>query len=157
VAGRAFTLTAPVSSPHPRLKFKAPPVAEEDLQAAVCKALAMLLKPPAMWWAMPIGHVQLSPAQAARLSRIGLKRGLPDLMLLHGGRLFGIELKRERGGRLSQTRTVRTRSGALRELVGQADVFPRLEAAGMTIAVCSSVADVLAECRAWGLPLRGHC
>jgi hypothetical protein len=137
-----------------RLKLVAPAPDETETQASVCKALAMLLKPPAMWWAMPVGHIQLSAAQAARLSRIGLRRGLPDLMLLHGGRVYGVELKRE-GGQLSQTRTVRTASGGLRELAGQADVFPRLEAAGMTIAVCSSVQEVLAQCRAWGLPLRG--
>ena len=151
-----MSAAAPRVSPAkpPRLVLRAPVAAEEDTQAAVARALAMMLMPPAMWWAMPVGHIQLSAAQAARLSRIGLRRGLPDLMLLHGGRCYGIELKREGSGQLSKTRMVRRANGSLRELVGQADVFPRLEAAGMTIAVCTSVPEVLAQCRAWGLPVR---
>jgi hypothetical protein len=49
---------------------------------------------------------------------------------------------------------VRTKRGGWRELTGQEDVFPRLEDAGMTIAVCRSVPEVLAILRAWGVPMR---
>ena len=95
------------------------------------------------------------PRYAAKLSRLGLKRGWPDVQIVFGGRIYGIELKR-RGGRLSRTRIVRTRRGSLRELVGQEDEFPRLEAAGMTIGVCSSLPAVLAFLTAAGVPLRPH-
>jgi hypothetical protein len=51
---------------------------------------------------------------------------------------------------------VRTRRGAWREVIGQEETFPRLERAGMRIAVCRSVDEVLAALRAWGVPLRAH-
>lgn len=118
----------------------------------MAKALDILLLPPAVWFAMPVGHIKLTPAQAALLSRIGVKRGLPDLMVLYGG-IYGIELKRGEGS-LSRTRTVRTKRGALRILEGQLDVFPRLRRAGMKIEVCYSLDEVLAALRAWNIPIR---
>jgi hypothetical protein len=44
----------------------------------------------------------------------------------------------------------------LRELAGQEDVFPRLEAAGMVIGVCHSVSEMLTFLAACGVPLRVH-
>jgi hypothetical protein len=113
-----------------------------------------LLLPPAVWFAMPVGHIKLTKAQAARLTEIGLKRGLPDIFVLHQ-RLYGVELKRP-GGQLSRTRIVRTRRGGLRELAGQRETFPVLEAAGLTIAVCDSLLAVLAFLTACGVPLRPY-
>jgi hypothetical protein len=133
-------------------RLTAPVVAEEELHAAVARALDLLLLPPAMWTTFPAGAVPLPPQFAAKLARLGLHRGWPDLLVLHG-RLFGIELKRVGGG-LSRTRVVRTRSGASRVLDGQVDVFPRLVAAGMLIAVCRSVDEVLAALATWQVPLR---
>jgi hypothetical protein len=134
-------------------KLTAPEPLEIDIHASVAAALDALLLPPAVWFTYPAGAAQLSPQQMARYSRIGLKRGLPDLFVLHGGRLHGIELKR-RGGQLSKTRVVKTRHG-LRILVGQAERFAELEAAGMEpIAICRSVDEVLATITRWGIPVR---
>lgn len=117
--------------------------------------LDALLAPPAFWFTYPAGGVQLSPAQAARFSRIGLKRGLPDIWILYEG-AWCIELKRH-GGELSKTKVVRTRRGSPRILDGQADVFPRLIEAGVRrIAVCHSAEEMLAALKRWGIPLRGH-
>jgi hypothetical protein len=127
---------------------------EQELHASVADALDKLLMPPAQWTTFPAGSVPLPPQYAAKLSRLGLKRGWPDVLVLHR-RLIGIELKR-RGGRLSRTRIVRTKRGALRELAGQEDVFPRLEAAGMVIGVCHSVSEMLTFLAACGVPLRVH-
>ncbi|MGC8476310.1 MAG: hypothetical protein ACP5NP_08150 [Acetobacteraceae bacterium] len=137
----------------PRFRMAAPAPAETDIHAAVADALAVLLLPPAAWTTSPAGHVALPPAVAAKLARLGLKRGIPDVLIWHGGRSYGIELKR-RGGRLSRTRTVRTRHGALRVVEGQTETFPRLEAAGMQIAVCETVPAVLAALAEWGVPVR---
>lgn len=139
----------------PALRLAAPIPAEADIQASVAKALDTLLLPPAQWTTFPAGHVQLPKAAAARLARVGLKRGWPDVLVLHDGTLHGIELKRP-GGRLSKTRTIRTKRGALRVLDGQQDTFPRLEAAGMKIAVCSTVEAVLRALEGWGVPLRRY-
>jgi hypothetical protein len=130
-----------------------PPIPEEDLHCAVVQALDRLLLPPTQWTTFPAGQIKLPPMLAAKLARMGLKRGWPDVLILHG-KLYGIELKR-RGGKLSKTYFTRDkRTGALRERLGQADVFPKLEEAGMTIAVCSSLLEVYAQLSAWGIPMR---
>jgi hypothetical protein len=139
----------------PRFRLTAPEPVERDIHEACAAALDMLLAPPAVWFTYPAGASQLSPQQMARHSRIGLKRGLPDLWILHHG-VYCIELKRK-GGRLSKTRVARTRRGSPRILTGQADVFPQLLASGgvADIAICHSVDEVLAQLARWQIPLRG--
>ena len=102
-------------------RLVAPVVPEDDLHASVAKTLDMLLLPPAQWTTFPAGSVPLPPQFAAKLARLGLKRGWPDVLVLHR-LLYGIELKRS-GAKLSKTRLVRTQRGALRQLDGQEDVF----------------------------------
>lgn len=136
-------------------RLVAPVVPELDIHQACAQALDRLLLPPAVWFTYPAGAVKLSPEQHARYSALGLKRGLPDLFVLYGG-LYGVELKR-RGGVLSKTRIVRTRRGSPRELIGQADMFPKLLAAGMRdIAIAHSVDEMLEHLVCWGIPLSGR-
>ena len=136
-----------------RLVAQEPP--EDAMQAAVFDAFDVLLLPPAFAWAMPIGHIKLTPAQAARLKRIGTKPGLPDIMVAYGGSVFGIELKKP-GERLSRTRRYRTKRGTLMEVPGQVETFPKLTAAGMRLAVCRNVDEVLDALAGWRVPLRAH-
>lgn len=136
-------------------RLSAPEPLEFDIHQACGEALDKLLLSPAQWACYPAGGVQLSPQQTARLARLGLKRGWPDLIIVFEGLVFGIELKR-RGGRLSKTRVGRTRRGAPRIYEGQEDTFPRLRAAGMTIGIAHSVDELLAQIRVWGIPLRAH-
>ena len=136
----------------PRLKLVAPVVSEDALHCAVADLLDFALLPPAMWCCYPAGSVPLAPEYRVKLMRFGLKPGWPDILVLHG-RLYGIELKTANGV-LSRTRTVRTRTGGLREIQGQAAVFPKLVAAGACIAVCRSVDEVLAALADWQVPLR---
>ncbi len=136
-----------------QFRLKAVPVPEDSLHEATAKALDLLLLPPAAWSTFPAGNVPLPPEYAAKLFRLGLKRGWPDILVIHGGRIVGIELKRI-GGILSRTRTVRTRSGALRVVEGQVDVFARLALAGMILEVCETVDDVLAALRKHDVPVR---
>jgi hypothetical protein len=134
-------------------RLKAPVTPEDQLQETVARALTILVMPPAAWTHFPAGSVPLPPQFAAKLNRFGLQRGWPDFLIVHRG-IFGIELKRA-DGRLSITRTVRTRRGALRVLDGQREVFPRLLEAGFAgIAVCRSLDEVLAALQGWGVPLR---
>jgi hypothetical protein len=131
-----------------------PPVYEQDIQETCAAALDRLLLPPAMWFAYPAGVIELSGRQMARLTRHGLKRGLPDIWILYG-RAYCIELKRH-GGALSKTRVARTRRGSPRVLVGQEEIFPQLIGTGAVeaIAVCTSVDEVLAQLARWHIPLR---
>ena len=137
----------------PPFRLQPPDLDEDTLHASVAAALTLLVMPPAAWTCFPAGNVKLPPAAAAKLARFGLKRGWPDLLLVHNGRIYGLELKRHDGS-LSRGYMARTRRGSMRWREGQADVFPRLEAAGMPIAVCRSVDAVLAVLRGWGIPLR---
>lgn len=127
-----------------------PAVPEQDLHEAVARVLGLELSSPVEWTTFPAGSVPLPPAYAIKLARMGLHAGWPDILVLHGV-LHGIELKRP-GGQLSRTRTSRTRRGGLRLVEGQAEVFPRLQAAGMRLAVCHSCTEVLAALDAWGIP-----
>ena len=136
-------------------RLTAPEPPERDLQASLVDVLAKLLLPPAFFFSAAIGATRLTEQQAAALTRAGVKRGIPDLLLLHAGKLHGLELK-TRKGRLSKTRVVHTRRGSPRILEGQEDVFPQLRAAGMEIAIVRTVDEALAAVRGWQIPLRGR-
>jgi hypothetical protein len=141
--------------PRP-FRLTPPPVYEQDIHEATAHALDMLLAPPACWACYPAGHIQLAPHETARLARAGLKRGFPDILIWYFG-CFGLEIKKH-GGKLSKTRTIRTRKGSPRILEGQAEVFPKLLASGgfAAIEVCHTVEEALAIIRRWGIPLRPH-
>lgn len=138
----------------PHFRLTAPATPEQDLHEQVARVLDLELSAPVAWTTFPAGSVPLPAQYAVKLTRMGLKPGWPDILVLHQ-QLFGIELKRP-GGVLSRTRMVRTKLGALRQIEGQADVFPRLVAAGMKIAVCHSVDEVLAALDAWRIPRAGR-
>ena len=137
-----------------RFRLEQPEITEYDLHVAAADALSKLICPPAQWCCYPAGHVRLEPYQQARLTRVGLKRGWPDLLILHG-KVFGIELKKP-GGTLSKTRIVRTRRGAPRELLGQEDVFPLLLQTGAfgDIRTATSLAELFSHLNDWKVPLR---
>lgn len=133
----------------------APVVPEVDTHAAIADALDTLLLPPAVWTTLPIGHVQLAPAQAARLARIGVHRGWFDILVVHRGTPIGLEIKRAGKG-LSRDRVVGTRSGGTRVLEGQTTVFPRLIEAGIVIAQVETVDEALEALAGFGVPLRRY-
>ena len=64
-------------------KLTAPTPLERDIHQRCADALDRLLLPPAFWFTYLAGASQLSPQQQARHSRIGLKRGLPDIWILY--------------------------------------------------------------------------
>lgn len=128
---------------------------ERDIHAQCADALDKLLGPPAVWFTYPAGAVQLSPQQQARYSRVGLRRGLPDIWIIHYG-CYCVELKRK-GGRLSKTTIARTKRGSPRYLIGQEEMFPKLLQAGVKdIAICHSVTELLDQLARWQIPLRGR-
>jgi hypothetical protein len=129
-------MSASLAKARPRPFRLTPPEPDEDaLHASVAAVLNLLLLPPAQWTHFPAGGYGLSPAASARLWRLGLKL-------------------KTRTGRLSKSRTVRTRSGSLRQITGQREMLEGLERAGVRTAVCRSVDAVLAQLRAWGVPTR---
>lgn len=127
---------------------------EREVHERIVDLLNAVLLPPAVWAPYPAGVVQLSAQQQAAMSRFGLKRGMPDLMIWHNY-TYGIELKRH-GGRLSKARIVRTARGSPRVLEGQEEMFPRLLATGAwgDIAICHDTDEVLGCLAAWNIPHR---
>lgn len=137
---------------RPVLKLKPLTTSENDLHEKVASLLWKIVLAPAEWTCFPAGAVPLPAAAAAKLSRYGLKRGWPDILVLHQ-RLYGIELKTAKG-RLSKGYTGRSARGGPIWREGQEEVFPRLLAAGMGIRVCRSEEEVVVALDDWGIPHR---
>lgn len=125
---------------------------EDDLTITTADWFRQFLLPPVRWTKNPTGDVELSPAQARKLYRFGVREGWPDFQLAYGMRMFGIEMKK-RDGALSRTRLVKTKRG-WREIEGQREVFADLRSQGWLIAVCRDLNAVILQCETWKLPLR---
>ena len=69
---------------------------EDDLHVRVAKYLDHVKPDDCVWWHTPNG-ARYDPARAAStaalLAMMGLRPGMPDVLLLYRGRLFGCELK----------------------------------------------------------------
>lgn len=79
--------------------------------------------------------VRRSPGVGGKLKALGTRPGMPDLIALHAGQFYGLELKRE-GGRLSDT---------------QRKTLTDLDAAGAVTAVAYGLDDALGRLTEWGL------
>jgi hypothetical protein len=116
---------------------------EDELHAAIAGYLSWALEPPAWFTCFPAGGGGF--IRGVRLKRLGLKAGVPDLLVfrpLPGGGLaaLGIELKRPTGGKL---------------LASQRETHPLMLAAGFQIlAEARSLDEVKAALRTWDFPLR---
>lgn len=110
---------------------------EQDLQQTVAEYLTWALAPP--WWFTAIGHGGGGAKRGAILKSMGVKSGVPDLLIL-GPHLFvgWIELKSAKGRR------------SLEQIV-----FAKMaEALGHCTAVCRSLDEVRTELLGWRAPLR---
>jgi hypothetical protein len=104
---------------------------EADLHRQVCDYLGLALLPPAWFTTFPADG-------ATRRGRIGLKRGVPDILIVHDGRAYWIELKSRRG-QVSND---------------QGWTILAIEAAGARAYVCRSLDDVIIGLRYWSIPIR---
>lgn len=110
---------------------------EVTLQEALVRDLPSLLSPCVEFFAYPAGgsrHV----VEAVNLKRQGVKAGIPDLLFLYAGKIFGLELK--------------SKTGVLGD--SQKEMFPRLRNAGMRIEVARNQSEALDHLRDMGIPLR---
>jgi hypothetical protein len=107
---------------------------ERQLQAALVEHLQWRA-PPDVWWThFPAGG-RRSRITGAILKAMGAKPGVPDILLLARGRLFGLELKSERG-RLSSI---------------QVSTHSEMRRAGAVVGTAGSVDEALELLRAWGI------
>jgi len=72
----------------------AQPMSENAVQRAVCDHLHSRGVPGLVWFAVPNGGYR-TPAEAAILKGQGVQRGVSDLILLHAGKFYALELKRD--------------------------------------------------------------
>jgi hypothetical protein len=113
-------------------------IAEADLHKSVAALLDVVLLPPALWTTFPAGYGKLGKATAGHLRGVGLKAGMPDIMIFHKGRCFGIELKVP-GGKLSKD---------------QFEMHELLAEAGVPVEVCYNLEDVVTALIGFNLPIR---
>ena len=69
---------------------------EQIVQRAVCDYLWLRAKPGVVWWHTPNGGKR-SKREGAELKRQGVLAGVSDLILLHDGNFFALELKAPKG------------------------------------------------------------
>ena len=94
---------------------------------------------PGLWWChVPNGGFRRK-TEAAILAGLGLRKGAPDLLLIHQGNVYGLELKRI-GGRPSED---------------QLACLAAMEAAGAFTAIAEGLDRAIAVLESWGL-LRGR-
>lgn len=111
---------------------------ELQLHHAVAGYLHVALCPPVFWSSIGHGWSKMTKGAAGRLKRAGLKPGIPDVMILHGGAHFWLELKAP-AGRLSPA---------------QIDAHYAIKQAGGHVAVCRSPAEVQLALKQWNIPMR---
>jgi hypothetical protein len=116
---------------RPTAKPAAPPT-EDAIQFAVIAILQRYARPGVVFW-HTANEGATDAASGARLKRMGVKAGVPDIFVLIGGRLHGLELKTDRGG-LSQD---------------QRATHAELKAAGAVVATAHSIADARNQLIAW--------
>lgn len=109
---------------------------ELALQKAVTEFLDVALPKDAFWTAFPAGGG--GKIRGAQLKASGLKAGVPDLLVLYGGRAVFIELKSPKG-RISDP---------------QWQTLGKLADAGAIVYVARSVEQVDGQLRNAGIPLR---
>jgi hypothetical protein len=91
--------------------------------------------PGVVWWHTPSGG-RRHKIEAVHLQRMGARRGLPDLLLLHESRLHALELKNGTRGHVSSA---------------QSEMLTALVKAGCRTAVARTLDEALEVLTEWGL------
>tara|TARA_Y100000114_G_C11699666_1_gene297801 strand:+ start:96 stop:449 length:354 start_codon:yes stop_codon:yes gene_type:complete len=106
------------------------------LQSAIFACIKEILHPDVLITCFPSGGG--GRVRGAKLKKMGLASGYPDLQLLHKGRYYGLEVKTEKG-RLSPA---------------QSELHKRLELQGAKVAVVRSEKDAIEQIIKWRLHKR---
>lgn len=107
---------------------------ESIIQRAVVAHLQRRGVPGLFWFHVPNGGFR-NGREAAMLKRAGVRPGVPDLILLHNGKTFGLELKAQ-GNRATES---------------QLEAISQMEAAGAYAAVTVGLDRALGCLETWGL------
>jgi hypothetical protein len=107
---------------------------EQQLQQAVVQHLRLRAYPGVFFWSTP-NEGKRGFVNAAALKAAGMTAGVPDLLILKGGKLYALELKAP-SGRLSPSQ----------RLVGA-----RMEECGAEVSVAHSIDEALVTLEYWGI------
>lgn len=107
---------------------------EEALQRAIVEHLHVRGVPGLVFWHTPNGGGR-SKAESGILKAMGVRPGVSDLILVHRGKIFALELKAE-GGRASEA---------------QMKFLSDIDHAGAFTAMPTGLDAALATLEAWGL------
>lgn len=110
---------------------------EQSVHRAVVQHLMARAAPGLFWCHVPNGGAR-SKVEAAIFRGLGVTAGVPDLLLIHRGAVYGLELKAARG----------------RVTPAQTAVHERMRMAGATVATATGIDDALAILEGWNL-IRG--
>ena len=111
---------------------------EDAIQRAVFKHLAVR-GTPGVFAFHPANGGYRRPVEAARLKGLGVRAGVPDIIAIHRGHVFALELKTEHG----------------KATEGQLQAIEEIRAAGGHAQICHGLDCALAALEGWGL-LRGR-
>lgn len=111
---------------------------EDIVQRAVVHHILRRKFPGVSWFAVPNGGWR-SQAEAAIMHGLGVRAGVPDLFIFHNGKAFALELKRDKGGRISPH---------------QKAMIAELEAADVKCAVACGIDQAVEQLERWGI-IRG--
>ena len=122
----------------PRLKLNGEPT-EDQLHQSIADLLKWILPDDVGWSHFPAGGYALSRGGGARLYRLGLTTGWPDLMITYsGGRTLWLEVK--------------TRFGVTSR--AQRKRHEQLQANGHPVVVVRRASDVIAALETYGVPFK---
>jgi hypothetical protein len=107
---------------------------EKQIQASVLQHLAWRSVPQLFWFAVPNGEWR-SRVTGAILKGQGVIAGVPDLILVHAGRTYGLELKSDNG----------------RSTDVQRSCHARMREAGAIVSTCRGVDEAISTLEQWKL------
>jgi hypothetical protein len=111
---------------------------EQTIQRAVFDHLCLRAAPGVFAFHVPNGGYR-KPIEAAIMKGLGVRAGVPDIIAIHEGRCYALELKAE-GGRATPK---------------QLEAIAAMEAAGAYCCIAEGLDRAIACLEAWGI-LRGH-
>jgi hypothetical protein len=111
---------------------------EDQIQRAVLEHLRIRGPRDAFTFAVPNGGWR-SAIEASIMKGLGVRAGVPDLMIVHAGKIFGLELKAERG----------------RPTTAQLEAHAALRRAGAEVEVAVGIDAALQQLEIWQL-LKGR-
>lgn len=112
---------------------------EQAIHKAVVSHLNMRAEPRVFFWHTP-NEGKRGWVNAAALKAMGMIAGVPDLLILHQGRIHALELKAP-GGRLTPSQRL---------------VMERMRDCGASVAAAFSLDEALVTLECWGILKRNQ-